>query len=726
MPPNRPPSTLPKLIIDMRCLQDRNYAERGIGNHARCIVAQAPAPFIGLVDPGLPPLPEPLATRATILSPHAYLPGLAPGSIFLNPSPMSPDQNFLARLLQNPKITKAACIHDFIPFDAPQTYLTHPINRLDYFAAMAWLRRYDLFLPNSEPTATRLHALYGNVPATVTGVALPAWAENSQPKPPCHILMVGGDDARKNPEILARAHAASAILRRIPLVISGTHTPATAARLRAITELQLPGRLPDSEMRALYAEAICVVIPSRAEGFSIPVIEAAAARTPAIVSDIPAHQALIPDASCRFAPDNAQSLTAILEAIVTSPPRRAAIIADQSGLHETYTATAVGARVWNALAPPRFAINRAAKPRLAFLTPMPPQKSGIADYSAALAQALRPLADVTIFSGPAISALPHASGQFDRILSAIGNSPMHTEILDLAVKWGSAVLCHDSRLLGLATARGLDHAAALASRELNRAVAPAEIEAWAEDENRREASFFADLAAAARPLIFHSPQPAVLARTRFGADARHLPLAIQRNFPGPITAAARQAARITLGLPENQKIICSFGFISRNKAIPTALHALAQLRETIPARLIFVGEPTSDTNSFQNLAAELGLTPHITFGQNFIPESVYRNHLLAADCALQLREGPPGNISGALHDCIAAGLPAVASRDLADNLSAPIYVKRVSNTPDAAEIAAALAAALTENSATEWERAAYCDANSMASYAKKLLNLLEV
>jgi hypothetical protein len=43
-----------RLIIDMRCLQNPDYTERGIGNHARCLVTHAPAPFTGIVDPHLP------------------------------------------------------------------------------------------------------------------------------------------------------------------------------------------------------------------------------------------------------------------------------------------------------------------------------------------------------------------------------------------------------------------------------------------------------------------------------------------------------------------------------------------------------------------------------------------------------------------------------------------------------------------------------------------------
>ncbi|MDD2794474.1 glycosyltransferase [Acidocella sp.] len=711
----------PRLIIDMRCLQDRNYSERGIGNHARNLIAHAPEPFIGLYDPALPPLPADMAAQAAALSPHAYLPGLSPGAVLLNPSPMSPDQHFLARLLHAPGITKAVCVHDFIPYDDQENYLTHPLNRLDYFAAMAWLERYDVFFPNSEATAERLRGLYGPVRAQITGVALPPWAEGITPLPPRHILMVGGDDARKNPEVLARAHAASAILRRIPLVISGSCRAETAARLRAITRVELPGRVSEAQMRALYARALCVVTPSRAEGFSLPVIEAAAAGVPSIASDIAAHRALGVAAGERFAPEDAAGLTGILETLAHNAGRRAVIISAQADIWRPFSGKAIAARLWQVLTPQAPAILRRGKPRIAMLTPLPPEKSGIARYAAATARALVPLADVTLVPTTQACAIAHTSPRYDRVLSVLGNAPLHGEIYDLAVKWGSAVLCHDSRLLGLATRNGPKPAAAQASRELGRNVAPREIIAWARDERQREACFLGELARAARPLIFHSPQPVAEVAARFGVAAKHLPFALQREF-APRTAAARAQARAALGIAPGQTLIVSFGFISRNKAIPAALHALALLPG---ARLVFVGEPTPDTPAFETLAAKLGLRGRVAFGQSFVPERDYRDYLLAADCALQLREGLPGNISGALQDCIAAGLPSVASHDLADNIAAPSYIKTVSDMLDPTEIAAALIERLSAHDDTEAERHAYCAAHAMARYAASLLEILE-
>lgn len=709
-------------IIDMRCLQHPDYAERGIGNHARCIVTHAPAPFIGLVDPALPALPRNLAKYAAELVPHGYVPGLAAGAVFLNPSPMGPDQNFLARLLLDKRVVKAACVHDFIPHDAPETYLASTGTRLDYYTAMAWLRKYSIYFPVSEDTEARLKSLFGAVRAVVTGAALPEWAETQVPGDTRHILMVGGGDARKNPELLVRAHAGSDVLRRLPLVITGQYPPEFCARA---AHVELPGRLSDSGLRQLYAGAVCVVTPSRSEGFSLPVIEAMAAGTPAIVSDIPAHRALVPDAGSRFAPDDEGQLTAILEDVVTNPARRAAIIQAQSGAWRKFTGNAVAEKIWTSLGVASPFVKRGLKPRLAMLTPLPPAKSGVADYSAALLPELAKRTELDVFSGARISALAHLSAKYDAVVSVIGNSPYHAEIYEQAVARGSAVICHDSRLLGLAAWRaGEAGCAGMASRELDRLVTPSEVAKWIRNENIREASFLGDLAAAARPLVFHSRQPVELVRRRFGVEAAQLPFAMQRVFEPP-SEAEKAAARAALKLYPGQKVIASFGFIGRLKGINAALRAFAQLRRRVDAILVFVGEHTDVTPVYEALAWELGIAHAVKFGTEFVSEAAYRGYLLAADAGLQLREGGLGNISGALQDCVAAGLPSVATRDLAENIDAPGYVTRVGDMLDPAEIAQALEGVLgVPRSGLEKTRVAQCERYSMARYSEGLLRVL--
>jgi hypothetical protein len=94
---------------------------------------------------------------------------------------------------------------------------------------------------------------------------------------------------------------------------------------------------------------------------------------------------------------------------------------------------------------------------------------------------------------------------------------------------------------------------------------------------------------------------------------------------------------------------------------------------------------------------------------------------------LQLRLTGRGNISGALQDCIAAGLPSVADDDLAAALDAPDYVARVDTAGDPALIADAFEGLIAKGLNRQRDMAAradYCDAHSMENYAKKLCGVL--
>ena len=692
-------------VIDVRCLQDRQFYERGIGNHARSLLRHAPPGWVGVFDPALPELPEEITRMAAGLSPQAYIPG---AKVFLNPSPFSPDQNFCARLLTDERVMKAACVYDFIPYDEPARYLQETVARLEYYSALAWLRRYDLFLPISVPTDARLRELFGAVESVVTGVGLPPFLDVLPSARPRHILMVGGDDARKNPEVLLRAHAGSAILRDVPLVVTGAYAPEAAAKIRSVTNVEMPGRVSNEEMAALYAGALVVVTPSRAEGFSMPVVEACKAGVPSLASDIPPHRALLPEQFLFDVDDDAKLARLLEDALV----KRNEVVAAQAGLAAPFSEQAVAAKVFSTIGQKRIVPKR---PKLALLTPLPPVRSGVADHSAALLVELRKLAEVDVFFTAPYSPLAVQDGKYDAVLCVIGNSPLHGEIYDLCLRHGAAALCHDARLLGLATSAGLTAAAKMASDELGRNVCEADVEAWASDETKREASFLGPLAQAARPLIFHAPQPVALCRERFKAEARYLPFPMMRQHTA-VTPPERAAARARFGIGPEEKLIVSFGFLVPGKGIAEVLAAFALLKARRPeAKLVFAGEAQM----------EIGLTntDGVTV-TGFLNDVDYSAWLAAADAGLQLRVGQPGGISAALQDCIGVGLPSVASRDLAENIGAPDYVKRVADKPDPEEIALVLEKTLAEPRDTESARADYCANHAMAAYAERLVEIL--
>ena len=754
------------VVVDVRCLQDPNFADRGIGRHAAALLEGARASpalaagarLVALHDPALPPLaPRWHALfddhRATAYA--AVLPGRP--AWFVELSPMTHDPLFVARLLDRAALS-AAVVYDFIPFDAPGRYLADAAARIDYHTALAWLARYALFAPISQASAARLAELTA-VPSrdvVVTGAPLaPVFEAAAGGTARAHVLVAGGADARKNVACAVRAHAACPPLQAhaVPLVITGSYPPSQQAAMRAVAAaaggnpglVRLPERIADKELAALYGSALCVVVPSLAEGFSLPVIEAMAAGVPAVASDIAAHAELIADPSLRFPPDAPAVLATILQRLWDDPAAAAQAVALQRSVWPRFRAGAVARRFWAALtarasAPlpaPALAIGR--KPRVALTTPLPPDRSGVADFSAASCAALGADAELHVFTETArpvrpagaasvqpLSALPYLSASFDRVISVIGNSEFHLGIHGLLTRYGSACIAHDSRMLGFyALLFGPQRACAIAARELGRPVSADEIAAWLGDEGRLPATLLGEVAAASAPLFVHSRSTADTLARRFAAPVAYLPFPVYRPWDAAALApAARAAARARLGLAPDTIMIASFGFVHWTKAPEDCIWALQQVRAWgLPAVLHFVGSNHMDLAGLRALARRLGLAGQVVFGTDYVSEATYRDHLLAANLGLQLRTVGKGAVSGGLQDCVAAGLATVANEDLAAAGEAPAYVRRVPDALSPVLIAEALANLIEAGAHThrhDAERADYTERRGFPRYARQL------
>ncbi|MFN2511552.1 MAG: methyltransferase domain-containing protein [Pyrinomonadaceae bacterium] len=317
--------------------------------------------------------------------------------------------------------------------------------------------------------------------------------------------------------------------------------------------------------------------------------------------------------------------------------------------------------------------------RLAYFSPLGPQRSGISDYSEELLPNLATGAEITLFVDgfhPLNRELTsrfevcdyrrQRSGlrrieEFDAVIYHMGNDHRyHAGILEAMQKRSGVVVFHDFALqdffLGFARDRGdlrlyldeVEHCHGDAARKeaaeaLARGGAPAML--------ARPVVFPLNcrIANSAEGIIVHSEW----SRTRFARIAPTVPLAY---IPMPVTFSAADREQSS----SNDAVrIASFGLITPGKGIERALRALSALKQTHRFRYSLVGE----TNAFYDVRDLVRryrmedcveITGHVTLEQ-------FKRRIDETDIALNIRERTVGETSASLCRLMAAGVCSVVA-----------------------------------------------------------------
>jgi glycosyltransferase involved in cell wall biosynthesis len=114
-----------------------------------------------------------------------------------------------------------------------------------------------------------------------------------------YLLYVGAIQTRKNP--IAAAKAAEQV--GLPLVVAGPEREPALARELERLGADLRGYVEKAELARLYRGAACLLLPSRYEGFGLPVLEAMASGTPVVAYPDPALQEVAGDAAVYAEPE---------------------------------------------------------------------------------------------------------------------------------------------------------------------------------------------------------------------------------------------------------------------------------------------------------------------------------------------------------------------------------------------------------------------------------------
>lgn len=146
-----------------------------------------------------------------------------------------------------------------------------------------------------------------------------------------YILFVGRRGGYKNFDSLLKAFAIVAGSdRSLKLVCTGREF--TADERRKINAAGVSSRVvqhmfTNEQLGLLYAGAQCFVFPSTLEGFGMPVLEAFAAKTPAVLSNASCLPEIAGDAALYFNPDDPADIAASIMQVIDNPEERQRLVA---------------------------------------------------------------------------------------------------------------------------------------------------------------------------------------------------------------------------------------------------------------------------------------------------------------------------------------------------------------------------------------------------------------
>ena len=154
-----------------------------------------------------------------------------------------------------------------------------------------------------------------------------------------YFVYAGGISPHKNVETLIDAYALARreSSGRVPLLVlvgdleseaylsSAASVRERVARHGLEDVVRLPGFVSDEVLACLYSGATGVVIPSLAEGFGLPAVEAAACGAAVALSDLPPHQETLGTAALFFPPTDVDALATILRCLTDDESLRSEV-----------------------------------------------------------------------------------------------------------------------------------------------------------------------------------------------------------------------------------------------------------------------------------------------------------------------------------------------------------------------------------------------------------------
>ena len=667
-------------------------------------------------EPPLPRSPSVVGTDAYFAD---WLCALAPDVVLL-PS-IFDEAAAIPRFRADRRPLVAAVVYDLIPLLFHRRYLRTPARRNLYSARLQALDRCDLVLAISEATRRDVIGLLrwpGERVTTILGAAEPPRGVAPTPDAAVvlgplsidrpFILYVGGSESRKNltGALAALAALPAATRNGVQLVIVCALSEAQrrtlermARRLGIQDSVVFTGYVDDAVLDVLYRTCRLFLFPSYYEGLGLPVLEALQRGAPVVVSDRssipefagPGAWLVDPASPADMARAISKALTVPYEegfddrrrfaaGFEWSATARVALQAIEAALKQIKRVADSSGLIREADAPGLLREARPTQPfRVAWVSPVPPAPSGIADYSAELLALLAESFDISLVVSPgatvaaSLSRFPvlrpdqaiqeHEQRPFDLFVYHVGNHERHVYMLDLMRRYSGLTVLHDVAIGGLAlkaqeTGEWFGSiAATVETEDSTLAVAVRRGEA---DHERivRDATLNT-------PVLAHSEAVIVHSASSWSRVSRMAGVPVFRVPQGVAVEALRSPidCRHALGLQLSNFLIVTLGEVTASKRVDRVLDAIARLPSDLRERTTFMvvgGAPSALRSELEAQANRLGIGEHVRFTGR-VPLEELGIYGCAADACVQLRYPVRGETSAALLRALAAGSACLVS-----------------------------------------------------------------
>lgn len=647
----------------------------------------------------------------------------------------------------------SATLYDLIPLRFQDNYFENINFKKWYYSRLNYLSQMDLLFAISEASRQDAIKLLNvdpkriiTIPGGVSSAFKPVVDYNAERRriqkkykiKDKFLLYTGGDDYRKN--IKAAIHAFALLPENIryscQLVIacaienSRKEKYLAAARQVGLIDedVIISGFVPEEDLVGLYSTCDLFIFPSLYEGFGLPILEAMSCGAPVIGGNNSSIKELINIQEALFDSRSVESIAhKMCEVLTDSNLERqlrqySLVRAPQLNWEKS---AEVALEAWDeALSSTQYSGTQAAihgwlpKKRIAIFTPLPPCKSGIADYNASFLPYLARYFEIDLYvDNYQVNNLPLTSlfriynasdfevvaDMYDMIFYEFGNSEFHAHMLPYCKKYPGVVGLHDAYLSGLMGYLefnlGEEHRypkemlyshGTLARNYLS----PLKNNTLGIGEAMVNLPCTKRVLDSALGIISHSNFNLEITRNFYPsghcAPYRIIPQMVK--LVESSTTEEIRAIRKSLGYTDQDFIICTFGHITWNKCGDLLLEAyLESFLKNENTILIFVGELSQDDygKKIRNYIRINRLQEKIII-TGFLEEDQYKKYLQIADLAIQLRIHSRGGTPKGVLDCLNYCVPVIINEEASYKDYPKNVVHKIAAEPTHSEIKKAI------------------------------------